>query len=170
MEEKNFKTKEQIKERIEFWFCKYYNKTKSQFNGSELFTFFDVIEKTIQENIILLIQLNENEIPILVLKTKDSYIINTTERFIKTNKITSESIYYSNFKHHEGFEIMHQNKTTFSLVKSVKTEGNFEAFGIKTQEDTTVYWTIPTGSPGFAFWNITKKCSLIGRKYTTVKQ
>lgn len=167
MIERIFKTEEQIKERIEFWFCKYHGKTKSQFKGSELFTFFDLIEKPIQKNILLLIKLNENEIPVLVLKCTDSYIINTTERFIKTNQIESESIYYSHFKHHEGYKILYQEKATFSFIKSIKTEGYFEEFGIKTQNGTTVYWTIPTGKPGFAFWNITKKCSLIGRKYTT---
>jgi hypothetical protein len=50
-------------------------------------------------------------------------------------------------------------------LKGVKSDGYFAGFGLRKHGGEIVYWLIPTGRAGFAFWNVTKKCELIGRKY-----
>jgi hypothetical protein len=53
----------------------------------------------------------------------------------------------------------------FRKVADVKTEGLVKEFGIRKTDGTIIYWIIPTGISGFGFWNVTKRCELVGRKY-----
>jgi hypothetical protein len=74
-----------------------------------------------------------------------------------------ESIFYSDFVAHKGYKSI--SVKTNAAAKSIKTDGYFAEFGMKIRSGKILYWSIPSGRPGFAFWNIIKKCELIGRKY-----
>jgi len=164
--EKITKTGNQIAEQMERWFLGYHMKEKSAFNGSEPFTFFNHLYFEKQNELIRHMLLNEREIPVLVLVLeKNEFIINTTERFIKTGDHEPESLYYSAFSHHKGYRsIAVEDHTSVGI----KTDGYFEPFGLARKDGTIIYWNIPTGQPGFAFWNVTKKFEIIGRRYSQV--
>ena len=139
---------------------KYYVKEKKEINGKEVFTLFDSIDDILSAELIKGMKLKVNEIPVLSLKISVSnYIINTTERFIFLADSNSKSIEYVNFDGHIGFPL--EIKTSINI----KTEGFLSKFGMKMKTGEIVYINIPTGTPGFGFWNVTTKCELIGRKY-----
>jgi len=161
--EKIIKTSNQIAEQMERWFLRYHLKEKSAFNSSEPFTLFSHLYFEKQNELIKRIQLNEREIPVLVLALeKNEFIINTTERFIKTDGCEPEQLYYSAFSHHKGYRSIAVDDHT---SVSIKMDGYFEPFGLVRKDGTVIYWNIPTGKPGFAFWNVTKKFEIIGRRY-----
>lgn len=155
-----------IKEQLVFWLCKYYAKERSDLNGKELFTLFDLIDNKLKIKLIERLNLRENEIPALILKiSEDGYIINTTERFIRLYENEIEQIEYTNFESHIGYPDYIIKKRIIGKPINVKTDGYYSSFGIKTKNGEIIEWKIPTGNPGFGFWNVTKKCELIGRKY-----
>tara|TARA_R110002073_G_scaffold331947_2_gene517240 strand:+ start:13 stop:516 length:504 start_codon:yes stop_codon:yes gene_type:complete len=157
------KSAEQIKDRIEFWFFKYFNKTKSDFNGNEIFTLFELLNAELQTDIKQRLNLDQNEIPVLVLKISESeFIINTTKRFVRIDSESTEIIDYSEFEWHNGYKSFVVDK---EKKISTKQDGHFSEFGLRKLNGEIIYWKIPTGVPGFGFWNVTKKCELIGRKF-----
>ncbi len=164
------KTAENIKTQLEFWLLKYYCKEKHELNGKELFTIFDLISQKQKTEIINLLKLRENELPVLYLKiSEEKSIINTTERFIKLTDQGTEEIEYANFKEHKGFDRFIIKKRLIGRDINVKTNGYLNPFAIKLKNGEVIEWEIPTGTAGFGFWNVTKKCELIGRKYEIIK-
>ena len=160
------KAANQIAEQIERWFFKYHKKEKSGFNGSEIFTIFHHLYYEKQNELIRRMNLNKHEIPVVALSSnKNEFIIITTERFIRIYDSGTESLLYSNFEGHVGYKSMAAGQRERSKLMSVKTEGYVSEFGLKRKDGQIIYWVIPTGGPGFAFWNVTDKCALIGRKY-----
>ncbi|QNJ98146.1 hypothetical protein ALE3EI_1589 [Constantimarinum furrinae] len=157
----------QIKDRIEFWFLNYFNKSKTDFNGSETFTLFELLNKELQSDIIKFLCLEQNEIPVLVLKiSQTEFIVNTTKKFVRIDTESTEIIKYSEFKLHNGYK-------SFALDKEEKIinkhDGYHADFGLVKKNGEVVYWKIPTGFPGYGFWNVTKKCELIGRKFKLIE-
>ncbi|MCB4800310.1 hypothetical protein [Neotamlana laminarinivorans] len=157
------KSAEQIKDRIEFWFFKYFNKSKTDFTGNEIFTLFECLSKELQTDIKKRLDLNRNEIPVLVLKISESeFIINTTKKFVRIDSKSTEIINYTEFEWHNGYKSFVVDKEKKIITKH---NGYFAEFGLTKTNGKTIYWKIPTGVPGYGFWNVTKKCELIGRKY-----
>ncbi len=164
------KTANDIKKQLEFWLLKYYCKERNKLSGKELFTIFDLINPKQKNEIINLLNLRENELPVLILKiSKEKSIINTTERFIKLTEQGTEDIEYRNFKDHQGFDRFIIKNRFIRRNINVKTNGYLNPFLIKLKNDEIIEWEIPTGTAGFGFWNVTKKCELIGRKYLDIK-
>lgn len=160
------KSAEKIKEQLEFWLLKYYVKDRSEINGKELFTLFDLLECKLKDHITKRLNLREGELPVLFLKSSNNcYIINTTERFIRLTENQVEYIEYSDFESHKGYDNFIVKKRLIGKPVNIKAEGYHSDFGLKTKNGEIIEWKIPTGTPGFGFWNVTKKCELIGRKY-----
>ena len=110
-------------------------------------------------------KLNNKEIPVLLLTvSKSEYIINTTERFIRIIKSKKEYINYVDFEWHKGYKSI-RIKTNSGKTVSVKSENYVAEFELQKRNGEVTVWNIPTGIAGFGFWNVTKKCELIGRKY-----
>ena len=157
------KSAEQIKDRIEFWFFKYFNKPKADFNGNEIFTLFELLNAELQNELKKRLNLDRNEIPVLVLKISESeFIINTTKKFVRIDSDSTEIIDYAEFEWHNGYKSFVVDKEKKIITKH---DGHFEEFGLRKLNGEIIYWKIPTGVPGFGFWNVTKKCELIGRKF-----
>ncbi|NBA78868.1 hypothetical protein GOQ04_25170 [Emticicia sp. ODNR4P] len=157
------KTDKAIKDQIIHWFLVYHGKTIDHFNGQEEFTLFDKLFSD-EQRVINKLSI-DTELPVLVLK-KDSenIVICTTRRFIYLENGSIQALTYSEFKNHTGFksiDIQGNSRTSIG----VKTDGYIAEFGLRKKEGQIVYWKIPTGKSGFAFWNVTKKFELIGRKY-----
>ncbi|PTB92995.1 hypothetical protein C9994_13415 [Marivirga lumbricoides] len=160
------KSPEQIKNQLEFWFLKYFDKTKEDFNGKEKFTLFELVDEIVNEKVINQASLMSNEIPVFILEiSEENYVIATTERFIKLEGSAFNEINYREFSGHSGYKEVTIVRKGFRKVADVKTEGLLKEFGIKKTDGTVIYWIIPTGTSGFAFWNVTKRCELVGRKY-----
>lgn len=160
------KSASKIKEQLEFWLLKYYVKERGDLNGKELFTIFDLLDSELKNSLVRKLDLRENELPVLSLKvSEDGYIINTTERFIRLTENEIERIEYTNFENHIGYGDFIIKKRLIGKPINAKTEGYYSDFGLKTKTGEKIEWKIPTGTPGFGFWNVTKKCELIGRKY-----
>ena len=166
MEKTIEKTAKQIKDRIEFWFFNYFNKNKSDLNGSELFTLFDLLKPELQIELKSKLNLEYNEIPVLALKiTESEFIINTTKKFILIDSNEKETIDYSEFEWHNGYKSFVVDKEKKIITKH---DGYLSEFGLRKRNGEIIYWKIPTGYAGYGFWNITKKCELIGRKFKQI--
>ncbi|SEB87391.1 hypothetical protein SAMN04489761_2019 [Tenacibaculum sp. MAR_2009_124] len=160
------KTAKQIKERLEFWFFNYFNKNKIDFNGSELFTLFELLKMELQIELKSQLNLEHNEILVLILKISETeYIVNSTKRFIRINSNKIESINYTEFDWHKGYKSFVVNKEKKIVTKH---DGYLSEFGLRKRNGEIIYWNIPTGFAGYGFWNVTKKCELIGRKFKQV--
>lgn len=160
------KSANKIKEQLEFWLLKYYVKDRSEISGKELFTIFDLLDNGLKDHLTKRLNLRAGELPALFLKTFDNcFIINTTERFIRLTENQVEYIEYRNFESHRGYDHFIVKKRLIGKPVNVKTEGYYSDFGLKTKTGEIIEWKIPTGTPGFGFWNVTNKCELIGRKY-----
>lgn len=156
--EKFFKTPDQISALMQHWFLSYHGKDRDFFTGSETFTFFDLIPEGLQRALLQRASLDEREKPVFLLNCGNAlFVLNTTHRFIRIAESDLDSVFYTDFEYHDGFNLIE--------VKRIKTDGYLAEFGLATQSRKIVYWSIPSGRPGFAFWNVTKKCTLIGRKY-----
>ena len=161
------KSSEKVKDQMEIWFFEYFGKEKSEFNGTELFTLFDLIPESEKSEFTKKMELKKNEIPVLILKiSKSEFIINSTHKFILLDSSKSEFIEYSEFEWHNGFKAF---VTKREDGISVKQNGNFADFKIRKTNGAIITRKIPTGESGFGFWNVTKKCELIGRKYKIIK-
>lgn len=147
---------------MQHWFLSYHSKGIDFFTGSETFTLFDLIPEGLKGALLQQAGLDEGEKPVFLLNCNNAvFVLNTTYRFIRMGEYDHESIFYRDFSGHRGFNSIKVKGTE----KGIKTDGYFADFGLKTQSRGIVYWLIPSGSAGFAFWNVTKKCTLIGRKY-----
>ncbi len=159
------KSHQKIKEQIAFWFLKYHGKSDAEVSGREIFTMVEKLPKTRQERVYKEIDLENGEMPVLYFQVSDDeYIVNTTTRFVRSDAGAISSIPYKNFDRHVGFKSPVIDPKTGQPV-SVKKSGFLSEFGIKTKEKKVIYWRIPSGRPAFAFWNVTEKCELVGRKY-----
>jgi hypothetical protein len=164
--DKIIRTPDQIRTKIEGWLIKYEQKKEEKFDGKEAFTLFSKLNIEIRTNLEGILNLNKTEMPALILFVgMESYIVNTTERFIRICGPSVESLSYSDFYHHIGFTSIKAKDKLNIEAKSVKTEGYFQEFGIKTKSGRVLHWILPTGKPGFAFWNVTNKCEIIGRRF-----
>jgi hypothetical protein len=160
------KTPNEVAGHIERWFLMYHKSEKSSFNGSEAFTLFDLLFFEKQNELIKRVTLSEKEIPVLVLTlNKNEFILNTTERFIHIDVFGTTSLYYKDFDGHNGFRAFGPGQMDNRAIVSIKTEGKLAEFGLKKKDGEVVYWSVPTGKPGFAFWNITNKCEIVGRRF-----
>lgn len=159
------KSPERIKEQIENWFFKYHYKSRTEFDGSEEFTLFDLLKCGIKSEIEERLELRSGEIPALIIKvTNRHFVINSTERVIKIEDFAKEYLDYKDFSWHKGFV-----RKTVKDTLNMKREGLLIDFEMIKTDNSSIFWKIPTGHPGYAFWNITKKCELIGRKYEIIK-
>ncbi|WP_439696861.1 hypothetical protein ACFGVS_30475 [Mucilaginibacter sp. AW1-7] len=160
--DKFFKTPDQISALMQHWFLSYHGKDRNFFTGSETFTFFDLIPEGLQQALLRQASLDELEKPVFLLDCGNAvFVLNTTRRFIRIGESDLESVFYADFDGHYGFNSIEIK----GAEKGIKTDGYVAEFGLATQSRKIVYWSIPSGRPGFAFWNVTKKCTLIGRKY-----
>lgn len=163
--EKIIRTPDQIRAKLEGWLISHEQKEEEKFDGKETFTLFSKLSKEILAKLEGIWVLNITEMPALFLFVgTDGYIVNTTERFIRIVGTSVESLYYSDFHRHLGFTSITARDINPGL-KSVKAEGYFQELEIKTKSGKILYWTLPTGKPGFAFWNVTNKCEIIGRRF-----
>lgn len=164
------KSAERIKKQIQFWFLRYHGKDVEEFDGTELFTLFDLLNEETHQLLGKQFELRENELPVLCLKIEDDgFIINTTERFIRLNSAEFDSINYKDFEWHTGFKFLLSKDTSREKIINSKVAGRLLDFGLRRRDGEIIYWKVPTGSPGFGFWNVTKKCELIGRRYVITK-
>ena len=148
------KSAKQIQDRIEFWFFNYFNKNKEDFNGDEAFTLFELINMGLQTELKLRLNLDQNEIPVLVLKISVSeYIINTTKKFVRIDSESTEIINYSEFEWHKGYKSLVVDK---EKKITTKHDGYFSEFGLRKRNGEIIYWRIPTGF-WIWIWNVTKK-------------
>jgi hypothetical protein len=147
MAEKIVKTPKQVAAQLERQFLMYFK--EKPFDVFSLFSF----EK--HSGILNNILLEPFEIPVLVLKAADdNYIINTTLRFVRIGPMSHESVYYKDFRGHAAYK---------SMLHGARS-GYFEEFGLRKLDGELIYWSIPTGKPGYGFWYITNRCSIIGRR------
>lgn len=162
---KYIKTPEEIKMQMEYWFLQNGRANKSEFDGTEAFTLFDLLDDERKENILGRISLKPGELPVYLLTVTPSwFIVNTTERFIRIKEDDLSVIDYRLFQGHRGFHQMFGPHTSKPLVKYIKTDGHFADFSLKMKSGAYVVWEMPTGEPGFRFWNVTFYCTLIGEK------
>lgn len=161
------RTPNQIKEKIEGWLLRHEQKGEDQFNGDEVFTLVSKLNPTGLQQLNDELRLHKFEIPVLILFTgTESFIVNTTERFIHISGANIEAINYKDFDCHLGFvSILEKQNADRTAFKGIKTEGGFQEFAIKSKSSKTTYWTVPTGKPGFSFWNVTNQCEVIGRRF-----
>ncbi|WP_314511504.1 hypothetical protein [Xanthocytophaga agilis] len=133
-----------------------------------------------RETILSRIKLSTYELPVLLTRVREEeWILNTTEHFIQIKKSSLEKIPYEQFRFHEGplwdeetarrkIGILRKTGILLGLLERPvhpKRKGHILPFGIMLADEEIKYWDMPTGDTMFAFWNVTKKCELIGRKY-----
>ena len=173
--EKFAKTPDQIAEQLEHWFLDYHDREKSHFTGSEAFTLFHLLPREKQNQIKKKVRLHKREKAVLFLSCdRNGCIVNTTERFILLPDLDPgevpggmggvEVLAYQDFNRHTGFASLFIGEYT-DAKQGVKPEGHPPGFGLEKRNGEVLRWSIPPGRPGLAFWNVTKKCELIGRKY-----
>ena len=166
MEKMIEKTPQQVTDRLNFWYLKYFGIGIEEVTGSEMFTIFDKLAKEKQNTIKGHFQLGNNELCSLILWSEDgSFVLCTTHRFVHFSKSEIESIKYSDFKCHDGFKSLRKPDRKENNVANIKVDGYYQDFGLRLKNGSIKYWKIPTGKFGYAFWNVTKKFELIGRKY-----
>ena len=157
------KTDKEIKDQIINWFLKYHKLSNDDFTGFEEFTLFEKLLLDKQEKTKTL--LHANELAVLILKKDvENTIICTTRRFICLEKNEILELKYSEFNRHVGYKDIHVHGHIGPHI-GVKTDGYISEFGLQKNDGQIIYWKIPTGKSGFAFWNITQKFEMIGRKY-----
>jgi len=155
---------------IEFWFLKYHRASREDFTGVEPFTLFDLLNTETKIKISKVLSLKSFEIPVLLLTvSEEQFIVITTERFIRIANSQVEEISYVDFDRHTGYKSL-LSKNMNGTSSSIKSEGYTQDFGLQKKNGEITYWEIPTGSAGFAFWNVTKKCELIGKKLKTTSE
>ena len=146
------------------WFLSYHSKDRDFFSGSETFTFFDLIPEGFPNGYFFSEQVLDEHRKTRILSFdcgNAGFVLNTTHRFIRIGESDLESIFYTDFICHRGYNSVRIEGAPIGI----KSDGYFAEFGLKVQSREIIYWLIPSGRAGFAFWNVTKKCELIGRKY-----
>lgn len=103
-----------------------------EFNGTEIFTLFNLLDYDTREKLTSRLNLRENELPVLTLKVSDEQIIiNTTEKFIRLTNSEMEEIEYIDFERHIGFESILTTRKPNGKAISIKTDGYNSKFGLK---------------------------------------
>lgn len=163
MSTKFHKSPQQIKNQMEHWYLDYYGKSHEQIAlENDQFIFYDKLKKNIRNEINENYILKESELPVFALEKADGRcILVTTERFINER----DEIDFRDFERHNGFNPKIDWSKPFGERTNVKKQGYFHDFTILKKNGELITWELPTGEPGYAFWNVTKKCELIGRKY-----
>ncbi|MDJ1503645.1 hypothetical protein [Xanthocytophaga agilis] len=172
--ERIVKSAGRIKEQIIFWYLSYCRLEQDVITGKEGCTLFYKVPDLEKETILSRIKLSTYELPVLLTRVREEeWILNTTEHFIQIKKSSLEKIPYEQFRFHAG--PLWKEETTLrktgillGLQKpsvNPKIEGKILPFGIMSTDEKIKYWDIPTGNTMYTFWNVTKKCELIGRKY-----
>jgi hypothetical protein len=157
------KTDPEIKDQILNWFFKYHRQSADDFSGQEQFVPFDKLSPDEQKHFSGL--LSTSDIPVLVLKAdKDNTTICTTRRFVHLENGDITELKYTDFDKHNGYKSIAIPGHAGPAI-GIKTDGYIADFGLQKTDGQIVYWKIPTGHSGFAFWNVTKKFDIIGRKY-----
>lgn len=134
--EKFYKTPDQISALMQHWFLSYHGKDRDFFTGSETFTFFDLIAEGLQKALLQRASLNEHEKPVFLLSCDNFvFVLNTTHRFIRIDESGSESVFYTDFDVHSGFNRI----TVNGAKKGIKTDGYFADFGLATQSRGNIY-------------------------------
>jgi hypothetical protein len=165
------KTPNEVAAQIERWFLLYHKTEKAAFNGAETFTIFDLLCPEKQNALIKAVELDKHEIPVLVLFLgNNECILNTTERFIHISNAGTSSLYYPEFDGPNGFKAFGPGQMDNHMVVSIKKEGKLAEFGLKKKDGEVVYWPVPTGKPGFAFWNVSDRFKIIGRRFVIKKK
>lgn len=165
------KTPVEVAAQIERWFLLYHKTEKTSFNGAEKFTIFDLLCPEKQKELIKNVELNNNEIPVLILLPgNNECTLSTTERFIHIDSTGTSSLYYSEFDGCNGFKAFGPGTMDNHMVVSIKKEGKLAEFGLKKKDGEIIYWFVPTGKPGFAFWNVVDKFRIIGRRFVIKKK
>ena len=150
-----------LKRLMQSWFLHYFRKTADTITGYETYTLFDSLASFKQNNILLNLGLLPGELPILILTVDESTsIINTTSRFIRLCVKEVTTVMYHDFLSHIGYRSMYTVAPQSSSPVNIKKDGLFDDFGIKLKTGEIVWWRIPTGNPGFGFWNVTKRCGV----------
>jgi hypothetical protein len=168
---KVYRTPNELVAQIERWFLLYHKTEKASFNGAETFTIYDLLSSEKQNELIKGVELNMQEIPVLVLfLNSNECILNTTERFIYKEITGTSSLYYSEFDGPNGFKALGPGQMDNHMVVSIKKEGKLAEFGLKKKDGEVVYWPVPTGKPGFAFWNVTERFKIIARRFIIKKK
>lgn len=143
------------------WFLHYHRLAYDLVSGMDVFTLLDKMPSHKRENILSRLHLNKDELPVFVLTiSEDEYIINTTYRFIRLQGLVMASINYGDFEYHAGYKSMYAGSICKSQPLNIKKDGYFDEFGLRLKTGEIIYWKIPTGRPGFGFWNVTKRCGL----------
>ncbi|WP_295127774.1 hypothetical protein [uncultured Chitinophaga sp.] len=157
--EKFIKTPVQVAQQLEHWYRMYHPEGKD----TDTFILFGQLPSAVKETLLPLMALPALELPVLALMLHETcFVINTTERFIRVDGEQMESVYYQEFLFHKGYKTM---TTMEESGPNVKAEGKTGEFEILKTNGESVFWIIPTGRAGFKFWNVTKRCQIIGRKY-----
>jgi hypothetical protein len=153
MPEKIVKTHAQVAAQLTRQYEMFYNR------GGDSHNLFNPFSYEEHGEILNKVHLYPFEIPVLILATcDDSYIVNTTIRFIRIGPSSCESVYYMDFKAHSGLILSQKFK------KDVKLGGFFGKAWLEKINEELIYWDIPIGIPGGGFQNITGRCSIIGRR------
>ncbi|MFT3826356.1 MAG: hypothetical protein QM731_20705 [Chitinophagaceae bacterium] len=171
--EQIIKTPQQVAERLQYWFLRYYKIDAAELNGTEVFTFFHLLPQHTSTWVLTALQLQEYEIPVLALRcNNEEYIINTTERFARVTAEGCKSISYKDFDGHKGYKSLQAFPLSEPKITAahIKSNGSFATFLIRTKDGSITEWTIPTGEAGFAFWSVTQRCEVMRRRYLIVKQ
>lgn len=172
------KSAAQVKKELLFWYLKNQQKTPEQVTGTEQFTIFDSIPAVEREAILRRVSLNAFELPELLTRIEAlHWVLNTTEHFIRIMDDGIEKISYKAFVGHEGafwgcatkvsaveVKLLYDNLSRGTEPVNPKVAGAILPFGLRTSNGETIYWPMPTGTPMFNFWNVTRHCELIGRK------
>ncbi|SEW09899.1 hypothetical protein SAMN05428988_2023 [Chitinophaga sp. YR573] len=157
MTNKIVKTPVQVATQLARQYLMFYNKKEDTDNLFNLFSYAE------HGQILNKVHLAPFEIPVLILTTcDDNYIVNTTTRFIRISPSSYESVYYSDFKGH--FRIM----LLQTFKKDVKLAGWFGEAALEKINGELIYWDIPIGIAGGGFQNITRRCSIIGRRISII--
>ena len=154
---KYYKSPTEIKKQMEFWF---YKSHSFGIDDTSRFTLFQLLDTATKDQVAQKVDLKNEERIVFVLFNKNKeYIINTTQRFIKTDDNTIEEINYTNFKS------ISLHKTISQQVKKIKrVDTEYTDCYLFTNNEQMTTWRIRTRVIN-SFIQNTKRCELIGRKY-----
>lgn len=162
---KILKTPLQIKTQMEFWVLKSkkVNHTKIKDHGLG-FELFDLLDSNTKEYIDEKLSVQNDELIVFVLKNKtDEYIINTTKRFLKVTNQNIQEILYTEFK-----AVGLNNTASIQSQKLLKTHPEYQKCYLIKRNGNVIIWEILYKSIN-CFIQASKRCELIGRKYSTEK-
>jgi hypothetical protein len=152
-----------IEKQLTAWFLQSSGKSEDQITGEERFTLFGRLPFSRQEEILRECKVPEWESPVLFLQVEEeSYILNTTQRFIQFAFGQVESLDYREFR---GFvDLPAFPAFDRSKPKDPDLIKKLIELQLRTTDERTITWNIPNDNAGFQFWILTEKCVLVGKK------